>query len=301
MAAPSRFRVLDLVSRLDPERDHLRIVRLSGCWDFPWDVPRSLEMALLRTFAVPSIGGLLHTTARFAEAPQRRYDDTTLLIAELVEWGYVHPRGRAALERMNAIHGRFRISNDDYRYVLSTFVLEPMRWNARFGWRPLSRNERIAGFVLWREIGRRMGIRDIPDDLAGLEELNVAYEREHFRRVPGGMAVAAAGRDLLLGWYLPPALRGLGARVLAALLDEPLLDAFGWPVPTAAERRAVEGALRARSRALRAMPGRTHPHLSTMVPTRSYPEGYRIGALGPPPADLGDDAAAAMRRPRGVS
>jgi hypothetical protein len=299
MTAAGRFRVLDLVSRLDPERDHQRIVRLSGCWDFPWDVPRSLEIALLRTFAVPSIGGLLHRTGEFSHRPQRRYDDTTLLIAEIVEWGYDHPRGRAALDRMNAIHARYRISNDDFRYVLSTFVLEPMRWNTRFGWRPLSRNERIAGLVLWREIGRRMGIRGIPEDLAALEELNVAYERDRFRRVPGGVAVAAAGRDLILGWYLPASLHPLGARALAAMLDAPLLEAFEWPAPTAAERCAVTAALRARSRALRHLPGRTHPHLVTRRPARSYPHGYRIGALGPPPQDPGTERTA-LRHPAGA-
>ena len=41
---------------------------------------------------------------------------------------------------MNRIHGRFEISNEDFVYVLSSFVFEPIRWNARFGWRPADRD-----------------------------------------------------------------------------------------------------------------------------------------------------------------
>ena len=39
---------------------------------------------------------------------------------------------------MNQMHGAYAISNDDMRYVLSTFVVIPMRWLDRFGWRPMS-------------------------------------------------------------------------------------------------------------------------------------------------------------------
>lgn len=44
-----------------------------------WDGQRALEIALLRTFAVPGIGGLLATTGEFTQRTQRRYDDTALL------------------------------------------------------------------------------------------------------------------------------------------------------------------------------------------------------------------------------
>ena len=54
---------------------------------------------------------------------------------------------------MNQIHGRFKISNDDLLYVLSTFVFEPIRWNARFGWRPLIEAERPASFHFWVGVG----------------------------------------------------------------------------------------------------------------------------------------------------
>ncbi|MBV8610240.1 MAG: hypothetical protein JO034_22615 [Singulisphaera sp.] len=51
--------VLDEIRRLDPERDHQRIVHLCACYEFAFDMVRSLEFALFRTYCVPSISGLL--------------------------------------------------------------------------------------------------------------------------------------------------------------------------------------------------------------------------------------------------
>src|SRR5690349_19331120 len=150
------------ICTLDPERDHLRIVYLDSFFEFPFDTTRSLEVALFRTFAVPSIAAQLAQTGEFTQRPQKRYDDTDLLLSELLEHGYDSDEGRAALRRMNRLHGRFAISNADYLYVLSTFIYEPIRWNARFGWRRMTAVEQQAAYYYWRTIGRYMGIQDNP-------------------------------------------------------------------------------------------------------------------------------------------
>src|SRR6478752_7622371 len=121
----NRKKILNQILTLDPIEDHLKIVQLSSFYDFPWDNTRALEFALFRTFAIPSIGKLLHHTQEFEQRTQKRYDDTDLLLSEIVEHGYESERGKEALARMNMMHGRFRISNEDMRYVLSTFVIEP--------------------------------------------------------------------------------------------------------------------------------------------------------------------------------
>jgi hypothetical protein len=269
------------IRRLDPERDHLRIAYLDACFEFPLDTTLSLQLAFFRTYAVPSIGRLLDSTGEFARRAQRRYDDTELLIAEFSEHGYDSPRGRAAVRQMNRIHGRHPIADDDYRYVLSTMVLEPLRWNERFGWRPLIESERLATFHFWRHVGRLMGIRDIPETLADLDAFNRRFEQERFAYTDEARRVGLATRDLFLGWF-PWLPKRLGARAIHALLDDPLLDAFGFPRPTAAERAAVEGALRWRARLVRLLPHRRRPHLRTERRRRSYPRGYRIEELGPP-------------------
>jgi ER-bound oxygenase mpaB/B'/Rubber oxygenase, catalytic domain len=269
------------ISRLDAERDHLRIVHLDACYEFPLDTTLSSQLAFFRTYAIPSIGGLLASTGELVERAQRRYDDTELLISEFVENGYDSPRGRAAIRRMNRLHGAHAIANDDYLYVLSTLVLEPIRWNERFGWRPLHEHERQATFHFWRRVGRMMGMRDLPDTLDELDRFNRAFERARFAFTPEARRVGAATRDLFLSWY-PWIPRRLGARAIYALLDDALLDAFGFPHPTRGERVAVEAALRARAHVVRLLPPRRKPYLRTELRRRSYPRGYAIDDLGPP-------------------
>jgi hypothetical protein len=116
----ARYDILKQICSLDPERDNQRIVHLSFGYEFSWDSIRALEVALYRTYCVPSISALLDRTGEFYHATQRRYDDTAILIAEMCQWGYEDGRGLAALERMNWIHSHFKITNDDYLFVLST-------------------------------------------------------------------------------------------------------------------------------------------------------------------------------------
>ncbi len=277
-----RRTILQEIQRLDPEKDDQRIVFLSWYHDFPWDSRKALEFALFRTYAVPSISGLLDATGEFVQRTQKRYDDTDLLIAEFVEYGYDSERGRRALRRMNQLHGRFRISAEDYLYVLSTFVFEPCRWIDRYGWRPCSEHEKQATYHFWRNVGRRMNIRDVPPTYEAFERFNVEYERAHFRYSDTNQRIGTATRELFLSWYLPAPLRKLGRPVIHAMMDAPLLEAFGFPAPPAALRHAVQGVMRARSHALRFFPERKRPQLVTEQPHPTYPHGYEIEQLGPP-------------------
>ena len=99
--------ILEQIQQLDPVTDHQRIVFLSTRYDFPFDTVRALELALFRTFCVPSIALLLDRTGEFQSRAQKRYDDTDLIVSEMMDHGYDSERGKAALRRMNQIHGRF--------------------------------------------------------------------------------------------------------------------------------------------------------------------------------------------------
>ena len=265
---------------LDPVADHSRIVYLDTCFEFPWDTTRSLELALFRTFAVPSIAELLDRTGEFGHAAQKRYDDTDLILSTIVEAGYDSEEGRRAIRQMNRIHGRFEIANEDFLYVLSSFVFEPIRWNARFGWRPLVETEKLATFEFWREIGHRMAIRDIPASYADLRRFNEDYERERFQRTDATERVGRATRDMFLAWF-PGLPRRFGTQAIYALMDEPLLEAFGFPRPPRALRTVVDGSLRARGRLVARLPARRSPRHRTRRRTRTYGRTWRLEELGP--------------------
>jgi hypothetical protein len=78
------------------------------------------------------------STGEFARHAHKRYDDTVLILADLLESGYDSERGRAAQRIMNRLLGVYPIRNEDFLYMLSTFIYEPIRWSSRLGWRPLT-------------------------------------------------------------------------------------------------------------------------------------------------------------------
>jgi hypothetical protein len=278
----ARSPYLDEIERLDPVRDHLRIVYLDACFEFPFDVTRSLELAFFRTFAVPSIAERLASTGEFTDRPLKRYDDTDLLISSFTEHGYDTPQGRAAIRRMNQLHGRFAITNEDFLYVLSTLVVEPFRWNERFGWRRATEAERIATYEFWRNVAHLMNIKDVPSSYEEVDRYNVEFERERFAYTEAGHRVASSMVDMFVR-KIPGTPLAIGRRGVYALLDDPLLDALGLPRPTRAERVAAETALRLRARGVALLPPRRKPRLRTAMRRRkTYPDGYRLEELGPP-------------------
>lgn len=277
---------VERIAQLDPLIDFREIYRITAAYEFPWDVMQALSFALYRTYAVPSIGGLLARTGEFTDRTQKRYDDTVLILDAILEFGLDAPSGRTALRRMNRMHGSYNISNDDMRYVLSTFVVVPMRWLAAYGWRAPTPAERIASAEYYRALGARMGISDIPSSFAAFEALLDAYERDHFAFDPGGRAVSDATLGLMASFrpfsLLP---RSLARRLAIALMDEPLLDAFGYAHPSPLERRLAAAALRARSQYVRGRSPRLRPRWARQSPTvRSYPGGYDLSLLGTFPA-----------------
>jgi hypothetical protein len=277
----SRFANLRRISALDPVADHEEILRISAGLEFPWDYQKSLEMALFRTYCVPTISGLLERTGEFERRPQKRYDDTAVLMAELVEHGYDSPRGREALRVVNRQHGRYDISNDDMLYVLSTFIYDPIEWLSQYGWRPLTHHERLAGFHFYRAVGARMGIREIPADYDEFLAFKKAYEQDHFVFAPSNRRIGQYTLDLFCSWY-PSVARPAVARAVVAMLDPAMVHAFGFVAPP-----QWVGALGRRALRLRALVVRHLPVRKTLKLTNTrnrtypgYPRGYRPSDLG---------------------
>ena len=136
--------------------------------DFNFIAVKSLEFGLFKTYAIPSISKVLYSTRELVDRCGRRYDDTDLLIREFLEHDPNEPRAMASINRMNCIHSQYKISNDDYLYVLSVFIVEPVRWVERYGFRYPHGKEKYAMHLRWKIIGEQMGIKDIPATYARL-------------------------------------------------------------------------------------------------------------------------------------
>ncbi|MFE1287110.1 oxygenase MpaB family protein [Streptomyces sp. NPDC058751] len=288
-----RYSRLRRIQRMDPRQDFEQIYRWIVHYEFPRDYLHGTSIAFLRDYGVPRISRLLDRTQEFERAGQKRYDDTVLLMYEMVREGMDSEHGRAAARHLNRIHGRYRIADEDFLYVLATTVVGPKRWIDRFGWRRLSEQETESLALVGRRTGEMMGIPGVPDTYAAFERFHDDYEREMFAYDPANRRVAAATLRIMASWYPAPA-RRLASRVALAVLDEPLLEALGFPPEPRRLRTAVHRALRARAVLIRLLPARPE-RFPRRPEARTYPFGWTLDDLGPhwaharPPAPLPDE------------
>jgi hypothetical protein len=268
------------ITLLDPAKDHEQISFLLSCHVFPWDLERALEFALFRTFAIPSISGLLAQTGEFQHRPRKRYDDTELILFEILEHGMNSLRGKRAIRRMNSMHGRFEISNEDFLYVLSTFIFEPIRWLENYAYRPMTELEKQGVFKNYLELGRRMNLKNVPQTLEEFEQFNLEYEAKHFHFATSNRLIADKTIDLLLGFYLPKWLFSAGRPFVFALLDEPLRVALGIRKVSAWRTGLMKAGLRIHAFFHKISREPIQPVLGTRRKRPTYPEGYQIEELG---------------------
>lgn len=274
-----KLAALRLIEQLDPDRDYLRIFRLSFDVSFDWEVRRGLELAIFHTFAAPSISEILDRSGEFAHRGQNRYDDTIALLREVARDGPTSPRGRAAIRRMNWIHRAYDIRNDDFVYVLATFVVVPVRWIRRYGWRNLTEKEIRAAVNYYGEVGRLMGIRQIPPTYAGFASYLDAYERKHHSFSEANRRLSVSLLKIFEAWF-PRPVRPLTRLCIVAALGGSLRHALGLREPPRLVRAGVHVALRSRAALIRLLPP-LRPERKGQRRLRSYPHGYALGDLGP--------------------
>jgi ER-bound oxygenase mpaB/B'/Rubber oxygenase, catalytic domain len=272
------------IAALDAERDCQRIASLLASYEFTWDIPRSLELALLHTYASDSVAGLLDQTGEFRRRGMKRYDDTRLLITQFVESGWDGVLGKRAILRINKLHGNYRIPNDDFLFVLWTFIAMPIYWCEKYAYRPMTTHEAHAWFAFWRGVGERMGIRDIPVERASYDAWVEAYERKHLVPNDAGRKIA----DSTLAVYtelLPGALRRAVLPAAQALLSPRAREAFSFASPSVFARVAVRVALGVNALITRWLPLTAYP---TAIQSRTF-DSKTYGKARPPPESLGAD------------
>ncbi|KAK7028286.1 hypothetical protein R3P38DRAFT_2525928 [Favolaschia claudopus] len=224
---------------LTPEEAQ-EIMQLSFLWDMPTLGEYSLAFALFKTYAIPTISKLLLDTKQLASQPlvAKRYGDTEILIATWMACPLAgrlvtanpgdpidDPRASIALARVNWLHSRYKISNDDYLYTLGLFAFEPQAWAAQYGWRALSPLERQAtniiqgAFIYWSEVGRKMNIKNIPATEEEYRAWLQNYEEEHMVPAQTNHDVANYTTEELL-FMVPKALRPFFQTLTHSMLED---------------------------------------------------------------------------------
>ena len=268
-------------SRLDLAEAHA-IYRQMALYDMAFEVQFGLEMSFVRTFAVPSIAKILAGTGEIAARPLKRWLDTALMMYELIDAGPEAPRARSVLRILNQVHRGLPITEDQYSYVLTTFIVPAVRFMDSYGWRPSTGREKEAVTIFYRRVGELMGLRWLPGSYEEAERFLDAYEAENLAPSPEGASLMRATQGVL-ATKMPKGARWATPVLVRLMVDDRLCRALSLPVPAPAARRAFALAMAARRAVVRRRPVRTEPRFR---PGRSgkdvYPHGYELEDLGPP-------------------
>ncbi len=277
---PRRFERVQQLQQLDPDRDAHTIYRASALLEFPADTTIGLNLAFCRTFAVPRIAALLARTGEIERGPDKRALDTGLFMYELIDYGLGHPRGREVVRALNRMHRRWPISNEDYLYVLSAFVVVPTRWIDAHAWRPTTAVERHATAEFYRGLGRRMHVEELPTSYGEFVAYFDSFERQHVGYSAAGARQMAATQRVFRD-RLPGPLKPFAALLTRALPSDDLNLALGLGAASPLERRLIKAALRARARATLRLEPPDASWFTAGQQVRIYPHGYELGDLGP--------------------
>ncbi|MBC8110547.1 MAG: DUF2236 domain-containing protein [Verrucomicrobia bacterium] len=269
------------LAMLNPETDHQRMVHLLTAYEFSYDFEKSLELALFHTFGSPKVSALLDKTGEFKNHGQKRYDDTGTLIVRFMESGYSSEIGKRAIAQMNFIHGHYAIANEEYLFVLASFVFYPMRWIENYGWRQLTTPEKEALFLFFREVGKRMNLHYLPETITDLEAFTTAYEEKNLVFAQSNRNIADATLQVAENWF-PSWLRFIVRPVILVLLPEKLRKAFGYRKPNGLWYLLIEISLWLRKLVLRLFCFEAYPKLHFHGHNRTYPKhDYQIENLKP--------------------
>lgn len=199
-------------------------------YEEPFLYNKSLEFALFKTYSIPTISKLLSATSGLVKTAARRAEDTAVLLTMATFFNLNSEEATLAIARTNYLHSRYgsKISQDDLLYTLSAFVLEPVRWAQKFGWRPMHPLEQEANFVVWRSIGERMQIENIPETQEAFRQWSDAYEKRAMVYADSNKEVADATTEVFLA-PLPKSFKPFARRVVYALVPVDMLAAFNYP------------------------------------------------------------------------
>ncbi|KAK5956245.1 hypothetical protein OHC33_002820 [Knufia fluminis] len=211
--------------------------------EFPALFEKGLQLALFRTYGIPSISKLLFQTAQLSRSENvaKRYADTAVIITEIYADKPSSEKGIEAFSRLNYLHGHYlkqgRISNDDMLYTLALFMNSPCEWINRYEWRQMTDLEVCAVATFHKSMGDAMDIKyDIlpgsktgwKDGLQFYTELDgwaKDYEKRNMLPHKDNYNTAIKTKELLLS-TVPSFTHGLVAQIITAAMDDRLREAI---------------------------------------------------------------------------
>ncbi|XP_024536846.1 mycophenolic acid synthesis protein B-like [Selaginella moellendorffii] len=233
----------EFIASLDPVRDAHKIVWYLYAVEFPFLSQKALEFGTIQTLGIPSITKLLYKTKYGLKDPQKRAAETNILVSEFLHHHVDSDRGSYALRRLNGIHAQFKIPNHEFVYVLCLNVVKPMDFCREFGFRAWTPREELASYTLWHDIGLRMGLKDIPENIQAMRDYIDEFEEKYAKFDEKNKSIVQELKHLVLDSF-PRRVQPVVETGICALIGERIRIATGLPKPRAIVEWAVLSALK---------------------------------------------------------
>jgi hypothetical protein len=249
------------IAALDPEEDHEEVARLTleVLYGDPIGVHAALLIGFSRQVAVPSIARVIYRGGKGDTMCDvaRRNDDSLALIGAFLKWGPSSPEGRAAIARMERIHDRFPITDEQKRYTLATLIFEPDRIARHLSLDLFTAGQREAIWCFWSSVAEQMPLGGLPATPEELRHWMLDYERQHWQYTNDGHRVVERFfEDWTTRWF-PRPVRPLGRQILLAMMDDALRATLHLETPSKHLERLLRASARASSPLMRLRPFRS--------------------------------------------
>ena len=261
-----------------------------------FDLAKDMELgnflSYYRNFAVPQLAETLVVNGEIIERPTKRSYDTAIVIYELIANGLDSPRGQEMVALLNRVHRYVPGKPEDFRYVLLTLLVVPIRWAQQHAWRQPTASEVTAATRFFAELGQRMHLVQLPQSFADAAAILDDYEDANIQFSSAGRRLMDS-TVLILQETLPSPVRPFTRRLLSAMFDDDrLTDALRLPRCRRWSLSLLNLALRTRNLLVKWRPLPKEPRFKPGRPVSAiYPNGYALENIGPVnvmgPTDLG--------------
>ncbi|KAJ4423140.1 hypothetical protein N0V82_002269 [Gnomoniopsis sp. IMI 355080] len=245
-ATPEQFKNLTY-------KDAQSIIGQLGLYECPWMFLAGKDFAFLRAFAIPGISKTSVGAKEMLDRVGKRYADTTVLVGEFLVNDIDSERACVAINRMNWIHSRYgnKIQMDQMVYTLCLLTCEALQWIDKYDWRTTVPLEKHASWVFWYEVGRRMGLENVPLSFEACAQFIEDFETRNMAPSEDNARIAD-GVFTLYASTFPRFLTPVVNAVLIAFMDTRLRGAFKLPaLPTTFLRTCLTAALAVRKQFVR--------------------------------------------------
>ncbi|KAF9096929.1 hypothetical protein BGX27_001062 [Mortierella sp. AM989] len=172
-------------------------------------------------------------TGKITTKPRKpKLTETTLDDEELKERANDDARANAAVERINFFHSHYNIAQEEFLYTLGLFVIEPIYLVNKYEWRPFTVLEENAMLAVWTDLGRKMGIENIPKTVRDFEDWVEDYESRKMKYAPVNNKMADCSIAVSQALVTTPEAKARVKKFLIALMSQRNRAAVGYPEPS---------------------------------------------------------------------